>query len=129
MNGDTSVDPTEPANAASSRPRSAKPRSAESAAPDASLSLDDDNVLLRPLNNRQGGPGPLVGHVVTVKEVWSLLPHASESAADALPTVLTVQRWLTEPRDQLLAPNAGRTDARRLAYNLALYRCATRRDL
>jgi hypothetical protein len=130
MNIDTPVDPVEPASANSSRLRLTTLGPVEPVtATDAGASLDDDNVLLRPVNNRQGERGALVGHVVTVKEVWNLLPHASESAADALLTVLTVQRWLTEPRDQQLASDARRTEARRLACGLAHYRCATRRDV
>jgi len=131
MNVDTPVDPVEAASASPSRPRSPKPDPAGLAAaqPGAGVSSDDDNVLLRPVTNRHGERGPLVGHIVTVKEIWSLLPHASASTADALLTVLTVQRWLTEPRDLRLAPNARRTEARRLAYSLAEYRCATRRDV
>ena len=131
MNVDTPVDPAEPASARPSRPRSAKPDPTRLAAaqPDASVSLDDDNVLLRPVNNRHGERGPLVGQVVTTKEIWSLVPHAVGPEADALLTVLTVQRWLTEPRDQGLEPDARRTEARRLACGLAQYRCATRRDV
>ena len=130
MSVDTPVDPAAPASASPSRRRSTKSGLVEPvAAADANASLDDDNVLLRPTNNRRGARGALVGQVVTVKEVWNLLPRASDSAADALLTVLTVQLWLTEPRDHLLAPDARRTEARRLACGLAQYRCATRRDV
>jgi len=106
-----------------------RPRTADSdAASGAGVSEENDNVLLRPVTNRHGERGPLVGHVVTVKEIWNLLPHASGQGADALLTVLTVQRWLTEPGDQRLAPDARRTEARQLACRLAQHRCATRRD-
>jgi hypothetical protein len=145
MNDDLLAIPVaEPENVRPSLPRSAKPfpgrlvvaanpalrpRTPDSvAASDADASQENDNVLLRPVTNQRGERGPLVGHVVTVKEIWNLLPRASEPAADALLTVLTVQRWLTEPGDQRLAPNARRTEARQLAYRLAEHRCATRRD-
>jgi hypothetical protein len=146
MNDDRLASPAvEPENARPSFPRSAKsfpgrlvvatnpalrPRTPDgAAASDASVSQENDNVLLRPVTNQRGERGPLVGHVVTVKEIWNLLPRASGQTADALLTVLTVQRWLTEPGDQRLAPDARRTEARQLAYRLAQHRCATRRDV
>lgn len=146
MNNDPLANPAaEPERVRTSLPRSAKPsyegpivathpalrpRTRDSGAvSDAGVSLENDNVLLRPVNNRHGDRGALVGHLVTVKEIWSLLPRGSGPATDALLTVLTVQRWLTEPGDQRLAPDARRTEARQLAYRLAEHRCATRRDL
>ncbi len=87
-----------------------------------------DNVLLRPMHRERNKPSVTVGQLITVKDVFSMLPRGENSAVDPELTMDTVQRWLTNPLADDLRPGSMCLPTRILAIDLARQRLAQWRD-